>query len=64
MTANVGTLDRTIRIVVGVALIALALTGTIGAWGYIGIVPILTGLFRVCPAYTLFGIRTCAASKG
>ena len=64
MTANVGTLDRTIRIVVGVALIALALTGTIGAWGYIGIAPILTGLFRFCPAYTLFGIRTCAASKG
>ncbi len=63
MTANVGTLDRTIRIVVGVALIALALAGTIGAWGYIGIVPILTGLFRFCPAYTLFGIKTCPASK-
>ncbi|MBK9116555.1 MAG: DUF2892 domain-containing protein [Betaproteobacteria bacterium] len=64
MTVNVGTLDRTIRIVVGVALIALTLAGTIGAWGYIGIVPILTGLFRFCPAYTLFGIKTCPMTKG
>lgn len=64
MTVNVGTLDRTLRIVGGVALIALALTGTIGAWGYIGILPLVTGLFRVCPAYSLLGIKTCPASKG
>lgn len=64
MIANVGTLDRTLRIVGGVALIALALTGTIGAWGYIGILPLATGLFRVCPAYSLLGIKTCPASKG
>ena len=64
MIANVGTLDRTLRIVGGVALIALALTGTIGAWGYIGILPLVTGLFRVCPAYSLLGIKTCPASKG
>ncbi len=64
MTVNVGSLDRTLRIVGGIALIALALTGTIGAWGYIGILPLVTGLFRVCPAYTLLGIKTCPASKG
>ncbi len=64
MTVNVGTLDRTLRIAVGVALIARALMGTIGAWGYIGILPLVTGLFRVCPAYSLLGIKTCPASKG
>ena len=63
MKPNVGTLDRTLRIVVGIALLALAITGTVGAWGYIGILPLATGLFRFCPAYTLLGIRTCPASK-
>jgi hypothetical protein len=59
MTANVGNLDRTLRIVGGIALIALAAAGTIGVWGYIGIVPLLTGLIRTCPAYSIFGINTC-----
>ena len=59
MTANVGTTDRVVRIVAGVALIGLAVAGMIGAWGYIGIVPLATGLFRWCPAYRLFGIDTC-----
>jgi hypothetical protein len=59
MKANVGTADRALRILAGVILIALTLSNTIGPWGWIGIVPILTGLFRFCPAYTLLGIRTC-----
>ena len=59
MNANVGNLDRTLRIVGGIALIALAATGTIGVWGYIGVVPLLTGLIRTCPAYSIFGINTC-----
>jgi hypothetical protein len=59
MQANVGTIDRTLRIIAGAALIALAATGRIGPWGYLGIVPLATGLFRFCPAYTLLGIRTC-----
>jgi len=59
MQVNVGKLDRTVRIVAGVALIGLAVAGTIGAWGYIGVVPLLTGLFRVCPAYSIFGFNTC-----
>ncbi|RQO56015.1 DUF2892 domain-containing protein [Paucibacter sp. KBW04] len=60
---NVGSLDRSIRIVAGVALIALTATGHIGAWGWIGVVPVLTGLFRFCPAYLPFGLSTCAVKK-
>jgi len=59
MNVNVGTVDRSLRIVAGLALIALAATGTVGLWGYIGVVPLLTGLFRVCPAYSIFGMDTC-----
>jgi hypothetical protein len=59
MNKNVGTLDRILRIVVGLALIALAATGTVGAWAWIGVLPLGTGLFSWCPAYTLFGIKTC-----
>jgi len=59
LKTNVGNVDRTLRIVAGIALIALAATGTIGAWGYIGVVPLLTGLLRSCPAYSIFGIDTC-----
>ena len=59
MKVNVGTVDRVVRIVVGLALIGLAAAGTIGAWGYIGILPLLTGFLRICPAYSLLGIDTC-----
>lgn len=63
MQANVGTVDRIIRVVVGLALIGLAATGRVGAWGWIGIVPLLTGIVRVCPAYSILGVKTCAAPK-
>jgi hypothetical protein len=63
MNANVGTIDRSLRIVAGLALIALAATGTVGVWGYIGVVPLLTGLFRVCPAYSILGMNTCSMKK-
>ena len=63
MRVNVGTADRVVRIGAGVVLIGLAVAGTIGPWGYIGIVPILTGLFRVCPAYSLLGFNTCSTGK-
>ena len=59
MKANVGTIDRVLRILVGVLLIALTLTGTIGLWGWIGLVPLATGVLRVCPLYPLLGISTC-----
>ncbi len=61
MKANVGTIDRVLRIVVGLVLIGLSLGGVIGAWGWIGLLPLATGIFRFCPAYTLLGIKTCKA---
>lgn len=63
MKANVGTIDRVLRIVIGLVLIALALTGTIGVWGWIGVLPLATGVFRFCPAYPLLGINTCKTGK-
>jgi hypothetical protein len=62
MQRNEGTIDRALRIVAGIALIALAVAGTIGVWGYIGVVPLATALIGWCPAYRLFGIKTCKAA--
>lgn len=59
MKANVGTIDRSLRIAAGLILIGLSLSGVIGLWGWIGVVPLATGLFRFCPAYPLLGISTC-----
>lgn len=59
MTTNVGTIDRALRVVAGITLIALAATGTIGVWGYIGVVPLATALLGWCPAYSLLGIKSC-----
>ncbi len=59
MQLNVGNVDRIARVVVGLGLIALAVTGTIGVWGWIGVVPVATGAVGFCPAYTLLGINTC-----
>lgn len=58
MKSNVGSIDKIARIVVGAVLILLALTGTIGVWGWIGVLPLATGLFNFCPAYRLLGINT------
>ena len=63
ITPNVGSTDKIVRIVVGAILILLALFGTIGWWGWIGVVPIATALMNWCPAYNLFGINTCPTSK-
>lgn len=60
-TPNVGSIDRILRIAVGAILIVLAATGQIGLWGWVGIVPILTGTLRWCPAYLPFGLSTCKA---
>ena len=59
MTANIGILDRALRIGTGGALISFAIAGLIGPWGYLGVLPLLTGLVRVCPAYALFGVSSC-----
>ncbi|HQT42659.1 MAG TPA: DUF2892 domain-containing protein [Halothiobacillus sp.] len=58
MKTNVGSIDKILRIGVGLVLIGLAVFHVIGWWGYIGIVPLLTGLFNFCPAYTLLGLNT------
>ena len=59
MKSNVGGIDRIARVVAGVLLIAAALTGMIGWWGWLGIVPLATGLMSWCPAYKLLGLNTC-----
>lgn len=59
MKKNAGNIDRAIRVVVGLALIGMTLTGAIGVWGWIGIVPIATAAMGFCPLYTLLGMNTC-----
>lgn len=56
---NEHTAERILRVGLGVALVAFAVTGKVGAWGYVGVVPILTGLIGSCPLYTLLGFSTC-----
>lgn len=60
MKLNVGGYDRIARIALGLVLIGLAATGTVGAWGWIGVVPLATGAIGWCPPYALFGFSTCA----
>lgn len=62
MNKNVGGIDKIMRIVAGAALIGLTLSGVIGVWGWIGVMPLVTGLMGWCPAYTLLGIKTCPIS--
>ena len=63
MKINVGSMDRILRIIAGLALISLAATGIIGPWGWIGVVVLLTGIFRFCPAYAVLGMSTCPTDK-
>lgn len=64
MKVNEGVVDRSVRVVAGLVLIGLAVTGTIGVWGYLGIVPLVTGAVGMCPLYSLLGIDTSTASRG
>jgi Inner membrane protein YgaP-like, transmembrane domain len=63
MKLNEGTIDRSLRVVAGLVLIGLAATGTVGAWGWIGVLPLLTGAVGFCPAYAIFGMSTCSMKK-
>lgn len=62
MKINVGGFDRLLRIVVGAGLLVWAATGG-PVWAWIGVVPLATGLFRLCPLYSLLGVNTCATGK-
>jgi Protein of unknown function (DUF2892) len=64
MKCNVGGIDRILRISVGIALVALAANGIVGWWGWLGLLPLATGLFRFCPAYPLLGVNSCGTSSG
>ncbi|MEO8444051.1 MAG: DUF2892 domain-containing protein [Gammaproteobacteria bacterium] len=59
MPKNVGSLDRGLRVVVGLVLLSLTVIGPKTLWGLIGIVPLVTAFVGSCPAYTLLGIKTC-----
>ncbi len=60
---NEGTLDRTIRVVLGLAVLSLAFIGPRTPFGYIGIIPVVTGLLGFCPLYRLLGLSTCPVAR-
>lgn len=64
MSANVGSIDRILRIIVGAALIGLVFVGPQTPWGWIGLVPLLTAIVGWCPAYTLLGLSSCPLKLG
>ena len=66
MQANVGGIDRILRIVVGIAVLALffVLEGNARYWALVGLVPLFTGLFSTCPLYSIIGVNTCPMKKG
>jgi hypothetical protein len=63
MKTNVGVIDRSVRITVGLVLVALAGTGTVGAWGWLGVLLLATGVTGWCPPYAMLGWNTCAPKK-
>ena len=63
MKVNEGVIDRSVRVAAGVLLIGLASTGTIGLWGYLGVIPLVTGAVGMCPLYSMLGINSCPATR-
>lgn len=59
MTKNIGNIERIVRIAAGLVLMALAATGNLGVWAWLGVVPLATGILGWCPPYSLLGINTC-----
>lgn len=62
MTCNVGKTERVVRVLAGLGILSLVFIGPQTAWGWIGAVPLLTGLIGYCPAYSLIGFNTCKTS--
>jgi len=63
MKVNEHVIDRTLRVIAGLVLIGLAASGTVGVWGWIGVLPLVTGIVGFCPAYAIFGMSTCSMKK-
>lgn len=63
MKKNEGKLDRAVRVAAGLLLIGLAASHTVGPWGYLGVVPLLTGAIGMCPLYSILGINSCPMSE-
>lgn len=63
LAVNEHPVERIVRVILGLVLVGLAVTGSIGAWGYIGIVPLLTGAMGSCPLYSILGFSTCPMPK-
>ena len=63
MKTNVGTIDRIARGLIGVLLLTLTTTGTIGLWGWIGLVPLATAALSTCPLYTVLGLSSCPMKR-
>lgn len=63
MTVNMGTIDRVLRAIIGVVLIALVFTGPQTSWGWIGVIPLATAAFGMCPLYSILGINTCKTKQ-
>jgi hypothetical protein len=61
MSHNVGFIDQMLRLTLGIVLVAMAATGRAGPWAYLGFIPLISGLYRVCPLYSVLGIKTCGA---
>ena len=59
MTTNIGTIDRTARVILGIIIVTLTALGKISPWGWLGVMLIITGAIKFCPAYSLFGFKTC-----
>lgn len=63
MKANVGNIDRVLRAVLGLALLGLTLTGTVGPWGWIGLAPLATAAVGFCPLYAVLGVSSCPVKR-
>ena len=63
MKINEATWDRAVRVIAGLLLIGLAVSGKIGLWGYVGVVPLITGIAGHCPMYSVLGINTCSMRR-
>lgn len=63
MKLNEGTVDRILRVLVGIIVLSLAFVGPKTPWAYLGVIPLLTGIIGFCPLYAVLGVNTCGIPK-